>query len=178
MPFAVYFGFETTAGRDLFREAKMYVLSYRMIFAFYPNLNLVRIVIFCSFRQKENQSLDLSHLNDQMLRHVDGIPLNQLKDAGTKVLKKEPSFALSEMFSTKLEFAIDLLVNCCDQKYKSKFLEIDVLTKQKYEKENKIDQQTKSCSCDFKLDLNSAYGQHSDKMTYLDFVIKKGYFFF
>ena len=87
LPFVVYFDFETTAGKDLFQDKKVYVLSYCMIFAFHPKLALDRIAIFRSFQQQEDQLLDLSHLNNKMLQYVDRITLKQLKDAGLKVLK-------------------------------------------------------------------------------------------
>ena len=85
----------------------MYVLNYCMVFAFHPTLYPGRIVVFCSIQQKQNQFFDLSHLNDQMLKHADSITLNQLKYAGIKVLKIESAFALSETFSIKLKFTID-----------------------------------------------------------------------
>ena len=92
-----------------------------MVFAFHPKLKLDRIVVFCSFQQKENEIFDLSHPNDQMLEHVDHVSLMQLKDAAVKVLKKESPFALSEMFSIKLKFTIDLLVSWFNKTHKSRF---------------------------------------------------------
>ena len=35
LPFVAYFDFETTAGRDLFLDKKMYVFTYCSIFAFH-----------------------------------------------------------------------------------------------------------------------------------------------
>ena len=50
LPFAVYFDFKMSAGSDLFQDKKMYVLSYCIIMAFHPNLDIERIVIFRSFQ--------------------------------------------------------------------------------------------------------------------------------
>ena len=69
-----------------------------------------------------------------MLKHEVQISLMQLKDAAAKVLKKESPFALSEMFSIELKFTIDLLVSWLNKTHKSRFLEIDTLTKQKFDK--------------------------------------------
>ena len=69
-----------------------------------------------------------------MLEFVDPITLNQLKDTCLKIYNKECLFALSEMFSVKLIVTIDLLVKWFYQTYKSRFSELDALTKQKYEK--------------------------------------------
>ena len=84
-----------------------------MIFVFHPKLHLSIIVVFRSFQQNQDQLFDLSHLNDKS------------------------SFALSELLSTKLKFTIDLLVKWFKQEYKSRFLETDALTKEKYEKLNR-----------------------------------------
>ena len=62
--------------------------------------------------------------------------------------------------------------------HKSRFLEIDPLAKQKYNKENKTDPlMTNCCICDMRLDLNNAFGTDSNEKTYLDFTIKKEHFF-
>ena len=149
-----------------------------MILAFHPNLDIERIVIFHSFQQKQDRLFVLSHFKNQMLQFVDPITLNQLKDTCLKVCNKENSFALSEMFSIELKFTIGLLIKWFYQTCKSRFLETDALIKQKYQKNNLIDwTETKCCICDFKLNLDLAYGSHSDEMTYLDFVIRKEHLF-
>ena len=74
------------------------------------------------------------------------------------------------MFSVELKFIIDLLVKWFYQTYKSRFLELNALTKQKT---NETDwTKTECCTCDFKLNLDLVHGPYSDEMTYLDFVIR------
>lgn len=63
-----------------------------MIFEFHPKPHLNIIVVFRSFQQNQDQLFDLSHLNDEMLRHGDRITLKRLKTAGLKVLKKTVLF--------------------------------------------------------------------------------------
>ena len=58
--------------------------------------------------------------------------------------------------------------------YKIRFLELDVLTNQTYEKNNRIDwKKTNCCLCDFKLSVGASFESESEKMAYLDFIIKK-----
>ena len=177
-PFVVYFDFETTAGSDLFQDKEMYVISYCLVFAFHPKLDIERILVYRILQQNQQQLFDSSHLKLKMLQFVDSVTLNKFKDKGLKVYGKKSSFALSEMSSVELKFTIDLLLKWFYSLYKMRFLELDTLTKQNYEKSNKTDwTKTTCCICDFKLSLGASYGPGSKKMTYLDFAIKKEYLF-
>ena len=49
LPFSIYYDFETTAGSTVFFYAKMYVISYHMIVAFHPDLNLPRMFIYRAY---------------------------------------------------------------------------------------------------------------------------------
>ena len=77
--FVVYFDFETSTRSDVFLDKKMYVLTYCIIIAFHPKLDIERIVIFHSFQQNQDQLFDLSHLKDQMFQFVAPVTLNQIK---------------------------------------------------------------------------------------------------
>ena len=46
VPFSIYFDFEMTIGSAVFFDAKMYVVSYCIIAAFHPDLNLPRVCIY------------------------------------------------------------------------------------------------------------------------------------
>ena len=50
LSFTAYFDFETTIGDTVVNDTKMFVISYCQIFAFCPDLNLHKIVIFRSFQ--------------------------------------------------------------------------------------------------------------------------------
>lgn len=43
--FTVYYNFETTTGSVVFFDGKMFVVSYCIIVAFHPNLNIPRLFI-------------------------------------------------------------------------------------------------------------------------------------
>ena len=83
-----------------FSTKKMDVISYCIVFAFDPKVNIDRITVYRSFQQNFEELFDLSHLKKQMFQHIDQVTLNQLKDAGLKVHEKKSSFALSEVFLT------------------------------------------------------------------------------
>lgn len=59
--------------------------------------------------------------------------------------KKQSSLTLSEIFSIELKFTTDLLVKWFKQEHKSKFLETDALTKEKYKKLIKINTLKTTC---------------------------------
>ena len=82
------------------------------------------------------------------------------------------------MCSVELKLRIDLLVKWFHSIYKMRFLELDQLTKQSYEKNNRIDWlQTSCCICDLKLSLGSFFGPKNKKMRYLDFIKKRIFVF-
>ena len=41
VPFSIYFDFETTTGSVVFFDAKMFVVSYCMVVAFHPELDIL-----------------------------------------------------------------------------------------------------------------------------------------
>ena len=55
LPFAVYYDFETATGSVDFFDAKMYVVSYCMVIAFHPDLNLLRLYIYRGYDQNREQ---------------------------------------------------------------------------------------------------------------------------
>ena len=79
----------------------MFVISYCQIFAFYPNLNLDRIVIFQSFQQSADKIYHLNHFSKSRVKYFEHVTIKQLNHAATNVLKEEKLSALSEMFSSE-----------------------------------------------------------------------------
>ena len=61
VPFSIYYDFETTTGSVVFFYAEMYVVSYCMVIAFHPDLNIPRIVIFRSYNQSPEKLTSLTH---------------------------------------------------------------------------------------------------------------------
>ena len=63
LPFAVYYDFETKTGSVVFSNAKMYVVSYCMIIAFHPDLNIPRLYIYRSYDQSDEDLTSLHHFD-------------------------------------------------------------------------------------------------------------------
>ena len=152
----------------------MYAISYFIIFAFHPKLHIERIGILRSFCLSLDQLTDVIYLNPDMFKNLDQVTTNQLKDCAINVSEKS-KYAISEMCSNTLKFASDCLKKWFSRKYKKMFLEIDVLSKKKFEEEHPIDWYNGKCViCNFLLVLGIADFQHSnEKMTYYDFIIRK-----
>ena len=56
-------------------------------------------------------------------------PELHIKDCGIWVSQRKEKYAISEMCSTELKLASDSLMKCFNRKYKSQFLETDLLSK-------------------------------------------------
>ena len=63
LPFVVYYDFETTTGSVVFFDAKMYVVSYCIIIAFHPDLNIPRLYIYRSYDQSDEALSSLHHFD-------------------------------------------------------------------------------------------------------------------
>ena len=61
VPFSVYYDFETTTGSAVFFDAKMYVVSYCIIVAFYPDLKIQRLVVYRGYDQDQQELQSLTH---------------------------------------------------------------------------------------------------------------------
>ena len=170
LPFTMYFDFETTTGMVVFFDAKMYVVSYCIVVAFHPDLNLPRLFIYRSYDQTINQITSLEHFDivqqnffeDKQI--FNSKTLSQLKDATLSVINRENTTALTEMFNTELKFTADCL-KFWFNKYR-KILEISP-----EQKTNFYDNAPKNdcCLCDFPLQSRAENGwfQHVCKVEYL-----------
>ena len=87
--------FETTTGSVVFFDVKMYVVSYCIIVAFHPKLNLPRLFIYQSYDQTMNQRNCLVHFDIVQQNFFEGKQnfnakiLSQLKDAALSVKNRK-----------------------------------------------------------------------------------------
>ena len=88
---------------------KMFVVSYGQIYYLHPSLNLDKIAVFWSFRQKAEEICGLSHFKQEHVTYFDRTAFFQLKDAASPVSAREKSTSLAELFSIGLKLAIDTL---------------------------------------------------------------------
>ena len=170
LPFTMYFYFETTTRRVVFFDAKMYVVSYCIVVAFHPDLNLPRLFIYQSYDQTINQITSLEHFDivqqnffeDKQIFNSKN--LSQLKDAALSVINRENTTALTEKFNIELKFTADCLKFWFNE-YR-KILEISP-----EQKKNSYDNAPKNdcCLCGFPLQSRAENGwfQHVCKVEYL-----------
>ena len=92
VPLTAYIDFETTAPTDDYLDPecnKMNVVSYVIILAFHPNLNLPRIIIERSFGHSLERLSQIDFLTSEQLKYKDIITLKQLRDSALAVYKKK-----------------------------------------------------------------------------------------
>ena len=115
LPFAVYYDFETTTESAVFFDAKMYVISYCIIAAFHPDLNLPRIFIYRAYDQNKTDLTSLFHFEVvqpdffNFKETYNLKTLKQLESAALAVENRSRKTALAEMFNIELKFTVDCL---------------------------------------------------------------------
>ena len=178
VPLTTYIDFETTAPTDCCLDPesnKMNVVSYVIILAFHPNLQLPRIIIERSFGHSLEKLCQIDYLTSEQLNYGDLVTLKQLRDCALAVHKKSNVLAISEMFCTEIKFATNCLLKWYQNKYKN--FELSIESKNEFEKENPIDWENGECVlCRFPLEANPTTPQN-EKMSYGDFIIKKEHMF-
>ena len=180
VPLTTYIDFETTAPTDCSLDPesnKMNVISYVIILAFHPKLQLPRIIIERSFGHSLEKLCQIDYLTSEQLNYKDMITVKQLRDCALAVHKKTNKLAVSEMFCTEIKFATDCLLKWYQNKYKN--VELSSFAKSEFEREHPIDWQNGECVvCRFSLDATPTTAAfQNEKMNYGDFIIKKEHMF-
>ena len=104
LPFCVYFDFETTALTDNCldpEQKKMFVVSYVMIVAFHPALQLDSVIIYRSFAHTLDQLSNISYLTREQIGFIDNYLVHMLKDCANEVSKGRCKNSLGQMFSVE-----------------------------------------------------------------------------
>ena len=131
MPFVLYLDFETTAATDNCfdpEQKKMFVVSYVLIVAFHPALNLNRIIIQRIYGHSLEQLTTLNHLSEDEMKFIDLQILNQLKDIAIDVSKTKCKNTMGQMFCIDCVLVKKNLFAWFNKKFKSQYLEIHTLT--------------------------------------------------
>ena len=158
LPFSVYYDFETTTGSGVFFDAKMYVVSYCMVVAFHPDLNLPHLFIYHVYDQTKEKLESMFHfsvIQKDFFHFPENFnlkTLKQLQDSILTICNRTRETALTEMFNIELKFTIDCLRKWFE---KNKVLELDEKTKDDYRQKNKPDI---CCICDFPMDCKAPNG--------------------
>ena len=180
LPFIVYFDFEMTTGDSVLHDQKIYFISYCQIYAFHPKLKLPKILVFSSFQQNFDQITSLHHQSQEHIPYFDQITMSQMKETAMRVLYKENTVALTEIFVLWLKFAIDTPVKCFNSTIKAKFLELGISENKNLWRKKSI----RPCKnylqyLRFKLCLSFCKG-HKETLnltTWFDFIVQQEYLF-
>ena len=92
VPFVAYCNSETTttSGAALdWKNTEMFAISYVIIFAFHPDVNLDRIIIERSFAHSLKKLIDVIYLKQDMITYADTTSMQQLKDCAKKNTNKQ-----------------------------------------------------------------------------------------
>ena len=154
----------------VFFDAKMYVVSYCIIIAFHPDLNLPRLYIYQSYDQSDDDLTSLHHFEVvqriffYFRENCNLKTLKQLQNTTLAVKNKKDNRALAEMFSIKLKFTVD----CLKFWYKRNLKQIEL---DEYVRDEFIRNTPKKtcCICDFPIKSRTENGwfNHVCKAEYL-----------
>ena len=136
IPFTAYIDFETTAPTDDCLDPenkKMSAVSYVIIFAFHPELQIDRVIIECSFGHSQARLLSLNYLTTEQMKFKNVTRLKQIRDCALSVAARRNKLAISEMFATEIKFASECLMRWFNSKFKYENMELSNDVKRKYE---------------------------------------------
>ena len=91
LPVVAYIDFETTTPTDACfdpEQKQMFVVSYIIILAFHPKLNIDRVIVQRSVGHSLEKFTSLNYLKNDQMAFADINLIKQLKDATTDVIKK------------------------------------------------------------------------------------------
>ena len=114
MPFSVYPDFETTAPtKDHLtpEDKEMFAVSYSLLFAWHPKLNLSRQMVVRGYNHSLEELSDMTYLTAEQLALRNQTATHQLQDCIANVHSKCRKNSLVEMFNIELKFACDILMN-------------------------------------------------------------------
>ena len=164
VPFSIYFDFETTTGSVVFFDAKMFVVSYCMVVAFHPELDIPRICVFRSYDQSADQLTSLPHFEALQYNffadtdHCNRVTLKQLEDAAFSVQYRKRNTALAEIFSVELKLTVDCLKFWFDKTHKINNLEVKLKDKLDFNQKHPKNSDTVCCLCDFPIEARAPNG--------------------
>ena len=180
-PFSIYFDLGTTTGKKVYNfdeDATLYPISYAFVIAFHPSLNIEKISVIRSFNHTFEQLNEVNYLKDEMLPFVDPITTRQLRDSATAAFIKKQKCSLTEMFSCKLKFVIDLLKKWLAENFFNRYKELNMLTKQRFKRQNPINWESTNCViCGLCLPTAASNFPSEKITTFLYFVIEKEHSF-
>ena len=109
-----------------------------------------------------------------MLPFIDPITKRQLKDCAAAVFTKTQKYSLGKMVFSELKFVIDLLKKWLAEKSFSRYKELDMLSKQRFKKQNPTSWKSTNCAiCVYTSPPLPIIFPAIKITTFLDFIIEK-----
>ena len=96
----------------------MFALSYVIILAFHPDIELNRTFIAISFGHNLQKLADASYLLRNMLSCADSTIMKQLGGCAIKVSQGRDKQAITEMFTTEMKLAADCVIRWLEKDQK------------------------------------------------------------
>ena len=181
VPFSLYADFETTAPTSDYlcpENDEMFSVSYAIVIAWHPKLNLPRQFIVRGFNHSLEDLTDVSYLTNEQLSLRKQTTTEQLRDAAIAVSQKKNKNAINILFNIELKFIYDILTKWFKFKIKSSHLEIPQTEKIKYERLNPLTDDTKCKICHFAMQKQiKGLEYEGNEQSYLDFLIRKEHAF-
>ena len=119
LPFSVYADFGTTAPTADYlspENKEMFAVSYSLLFAWHPKLNLPRQMVVRGYNHSLEELSDMTYLTADQLALRNQTTTHQLQDCLVNVHSKRRKNSLVEMFNVELKFACNILMRWFRQK--------------------------------------------------------------
>ena len=123
----------------------MFVVSYVMIVAFHPELELDCIIIQRSYAHSIKQLTSLDYFIQEQLKFIDSSLINILKDQAFHVVKRRCKNSIGQMFSIESALVKKALLKWFNQKFKRQLDKINLIQKLRYETKNPINLKKDKC---------------------------------
>ena len=148
----------------------MYVVSYCIIVAFHPDLNIPRLFIYRSYDQDSSKLTSLIHIDTiqpnffHFKENFNSKTLFQLKNVALAVEDRKENTSLAEMFSIELKITVDCLKFWFERNRKV----LEITEQQRYQFTQNNAKKT-CCICDFPIQSRADNGcfEHICKAEYL-----------
>ena len=180
IPLCAYADFETTAPTDDYQNPEnrsMFAVSYCIVFAWHPKLNLKIQIVVRGFNHSLSELADVSYLTTEQLALRNQKTAEQFRDAVKNVHAKKKN-SIAQLFNVELKFACNLLTKWYKFKIRSNNLNISNIVRIEYERNHPITADSKCKICNFPLGVTPKGLQYEEnEMPYLDFLIGKEHVF-
>ena len=120
-------------------------MSYVLIVVLYTHLKLRKIILQRSFGRALKQLTDIDYLTDDQRKRIAAKLVKQLNNIAKEVSRRKCKNALGQMLTIETALIKTALLSWFNNKIKSQYLELDLLVKNKFERQNPSNWQKDKC---------------------------------